>query len=70
MVDQLAAVVAGVGLFVEQLDAFGQVVDDDQPFGFIFVSGVEGLAEEVTDLAERAPSPVGQALDQLLTAVG
>jgi hypothetical protein len=53
-------------LLGEQLDSFGQVVDDPPPFDLVRVSGVKSLAEEVSHLAGSATTSLVWAIFRIL----
>lgn len=71
MINELTVLLVRVVLFMEQLDAFDQVIDDLLPLGLSMeVSGVESLAEHVAHLARCSSYPPEQAFDHLLASWG
>lgn len=67
MLDQFAVGVVGMGRLDEQVDTLADVDHGRGPTGGVEVPGVEGLEQEVTDLAGRAPGPGRQVLDHLVS---
>src|ERR1700728_308537 len=68
VLDQLAALVVGLGLLGQQFDTFAQIFDDPDPFGLVGFSSRQRFAQNVADLSRCAPGPGGQIADQLVSS--